>query len=519
MKANKRVKTLLAVLLATVLAVPFALFSLAVPQDYVITDPYADVDWETVNAYKTALHTHTNASDGDPTLKQSVQRHVETGFDLVATTDHGTVNYTWADPCPNELIHTVLTALGRNGQDGKLEYLGSEGTFENGVSYAYETAENGDDYLMTGDGRTVLRIPYGIENNAVSVNAHVNSWFADYCDNSITTYEDAVKGVSKAGGVCVINHPGEYTKARYELHTADAYDEGNFAYSYYINKYAGLIKDYDACIGIDINSKGDNRTRFERKLWDILLTRFAANGENVFAIASSDAHQLDVIDTGFSYLLMEELTSAAARKALEKGEFFAASHCIGNPDELRDIAAALKELYGETELYHRVSDTVAAMDEKVAGIENGTYDADESIGVTYSVLDDEGYTTCGTFPMINAVTVDEDADTITLSASDALLVRWISGGKLIATQKADGTPFCLRDYGEELGDYVRAEVFGEGGILYTQAFLIDAEGRSVWSPVVKGLYFNVGVLDFLFAELHKWDEIILRFFSAVFGGK
>ena len=519
MKNSKKAKAILAVLLTAALCVPFPLSAMAKPVDHVITNPYADVNWETAHAYKTALHTHTTASDGDPTLKQSVQRHVETGFDIVATTDHGTVNYTWAEPCANDLIHGVLTALGRNGQEGKLEYLGAEGTFENGVSYAYATADNGDDYLTTDSGKTVLRMPYGIENNAVSVNAHVNSWFADYCDNSVTTYEDAVKGVEKAGGVCVINHPGEYTKARYELHTADAYDESNFAYSYYINKYAGLINDYRSCIGLDINSKGDGRTRFERKLWDILLQRFSLNGRNVFAIASSDAHSLGVIDTGFSFLLMDELTGAAARTALETGAFFAGSHCIGNPDELAQIAKALKELYGETDLSRRIDETVAAMDEKVKGIEDGTYDADDDIGITYSVLDGDGFTTCPTFPMINAITVDERNDAITLSTSDALLIRWISNGRLIATQKADGTPFSLRDHEGELGDYVRAEVFGEGGILYTQAFLIDAEGRSVWTPVMRGSYFNIGVLDFLFAELHKWDEIILRFFAVLFAKK
>lgn len=519
MKNGKRAKVFLALLLTAALCVPLPLFASAKPVDHVITNPYADVNWETAKAYKTALHTHTTASDGDPTLKQSVQRHVETGFDIVATTDHGTVNYTWAEPCPNDLIHGVLTALGRNGQEGKLEYLGDSGTFENGVSYTYAAADNGDDYLTTDSGRTVMRMPYGIENNAVSVNAHVNSWFADYCDNSVTAYEDAVEGVEKAGGVCVINHPGEYTKARYELRTADAYDESNFAYSYYINKYAGLIRDYSSCIGIDINSKGDNRTRFERKLWDILLQRFSANGENVFAIASSDAHALGVIDTGFSYLLMEELTSAEARKALETGTFFAGSHCLGNPDELEQIAAALKEYYGETDLYNKVNETVLAMDEKVKGIETGAYDADESIGITYSVLDGDGYTTCNTFPMIGAIAVDEESDAITLTTSDALLIRWISDGKLIATQKADGSPFCLRDYEGQLGDYVRAEVFGEGGILYTQAFLIDAEGRSVWSPVVRGSYFNIGVLDFLFAELHRWENVILRFFTILFAKK
>ena len=128
MKNGRKAKAVLAVLLTAVLCVPYALFAMAAkPVDHTITNPYADVNWETVKAYKTALHTHTNASDGTPTLKQSIRRHVETGFDIVATTDHGTVNYTWENPCPNKLIHDGLSLLGR--AEGELEYLGAEGTF------------------------------------------------------------------------------------------------------------------------------------------------------------------------------------------------------------------------------------------------------------------------------------------------------------------------------------------------------------------------------------------------------
>ena len=32
------------------------------PADYTISNPYENIDWSTVNQYKTALHTHTNAT-------------------------------------------------------------------------------------------------------------------------------------------------------------------------------------------------------------------------------------------------------------------------------------------------------------------------------------------------------------------------------------------------------------------------------------------------------------------------
>lgn len=504
-------KKVLSVALAVLLVFCVSVPAFAAEITYTITNPYAGVDFASTGAYKTALHTHTNASDGDPTLKQSIERHAEAGFDIVATTDHGTVNHTWETANPNKLIHGALSLVGKT--EGELVYLGGEGSFDNGVSYALKTAENGDEYLTLSNGRVILRLPYGIENNAVSVNAHVNSWFTDYSDNTVTVYEDAVRGVDRNNGVCVINHPGEYTKARYELHTENAYNESNPAYAYYINKYASLIENYDACIGIDMNSKGDNRTRFDRKLWDVLLTRFANNGENVYGIASSDAHQLRVIDTGFSILLMPELTSEAARKALENGEFFAASHCLGNYDELVDIAGALKEFYGETELYKKVNDAAESMAARVAAIENGELDADEDISITYSVLDDDGRPTAQTMPQITNIITDNDNGTIEIDTEHALIVRFISDGRLVATLKAGEAVFDLNDYAEELGNYVRAEVFGEGGMLYTQAFLLNAEENAGTYDVINGVYFNLGFLDFLFAEFNNWFAIITRFFA------
>lgn len=510
----KITKKAISLFLAAVMLTLTCAVAYAADNGFTITNPYANVDFATVGTYKTALHAHTNASDGDPTLKASLERHVQTGYDVIAITDHGTVNYTWEYENPNKLIHGALSLVGKS--EGDLDYLGKEGTFSDGTAYTYGTAANGDDQLVLSTGKTVLKLPFGIENNAVSANAHVNSWFTDYCDNTVTVYEDAVRGIDRRGGVCVINHPGEYTKARYELHTEDAYDPENPSYAYYINKYASLIEKYDACIGIDMNSKGDNRTRFDRKLWDELLRRFSANGENVYGIASSDAHQLSVIDTGFTYLLMPELTCAAAEKALKNGEFFAASHCLGNYDELVDIAAALKEFYGETELYRNVAEAAQSMADRVAAIENGDMDADEDISITYSVLDDNGLCTAATQPYVTGITVDDENDTITIDTENALIVRFISDGKLITTLKADEAVFDLGAYAGELGDYVRAEVFGEGGMVYTQAFLLNAEKNAGTSDVIDGIYLNLGFLDFLFAEFNNWLHILTRFFANLF---
>lgn len=508
MKTTLRtLSVLLCIILAFSVITPSFAADDPVPAGLTVTNPYENIDWDSINVYKTALHTHTNASDGDPTLKESIGRHAECGFDMVATTDHGTVNYSWETENANSLIHNTLNLLGRS--EGELVYLGKEGTFSDGTSYTLSTSDNGDDYLTLSSGKTIMRVPYGIEQNAVSANAHVNSWFTDYHNNGITVYKDAVKNVDRLGGVCVINHPGEYSKARYEIRPEEAYNTDNPSYKYIINKFAKLLNDYDACIGIDINSKGDGRTKFDRKLWDKLLIRFTSNGKNVYAICSSDAHQLNKIDTGYTYVLAPEQTSAALKKALLSGEFIGGSHCNGNPDELAEIATSIKEYYGETDIYNNLMETYNSMEKCVEEIESGVRDADDSISDTYSVLDSEGYYTGETEPMITGISADSSG--IKIETENALIVRWISNGNLLKTDKADNAVFPLSEYHTDTGTYVRAEVFGEGGFLYTQPFIISSPDRDP-IPVIDGFFFDFGFLDCLFPIFKNWGDILSRMF-------
>ena len=78
-------------------------------------------------------------------------------------------------------------------------------------------------------------------------------------------------------------------------------------------------------------------------------------------------------------------------------------------------------------------------------------------------------------PYINEVYVNDNADTITLDVDDALCIRWIANGNTIAY----GDSIDLDDYAANIGSYVRAEIFGVGGIVYTQAFLLEYEDAPV----------------------------------------
>lgn len=455
-------KKILAVASAAIMLMSVAPLSFASASDidYKINSPYKNVDFSTYNQYKADLHCHTTFSDGGNSLPEMVERHYELGFDIIAISDHGTVSYGYTTQTHNEpmLVFSYI-------DNGKFvdDVLSSTGIAANGNQYAV-TNKGTDEYysqiLPSGEkGQELMRVPYANEQNPTSFNnAHVNSWFVDYGHGVVggtSNYLSPISKVDELGGVCVINHPGEYTNARDEENTADAYNLENSTYKYKIDKFINLLNKYHSCIGIDINSKGDSRTRYDRKLWDILLQKILPVGErNVFAIATSDAHNLDIVNSGYTMMLLPDLTSDALRKSLTNGEFFAASKYLGNYDEQVAYKASL-EAIGTAEA------------KELAGLLGNAINANDKFNAT-------DYPEAAA-PAINNIVVDEAEDTITLTTENALVTHWIADGKVIHT----GNTIDLDDYSDEIGKYVRAESLGKGGIIYTQAFVLDYDGAPV----------------------------------------
>ena len=62
---------------------------------YDIENPYADVDWDAWQGYKTQLHCQTTASDGFQTIHEAIADYYALDYDIVAITDHGTANQGW----------------------------------------------------------------------------------------------------------------------------------------------------------------------------------------------------------------------------------------------------------------------------------------------------------------------------------------------------------------------------------------------------------------------------------------
>ena len=95
-KLTKTVGVLLAALILGSAVMPAAMA--AAPTDYTVVDPYAAVDWDTWEQYKANLHTHSTFSDGEFTLPDMVEKYYDMGYDILAMTDHGVINYGWNKP-------------------------------------------------------------------------------------------------------------------------------------------------------------------------------------------------------------------------------------------------------------------------------------------------------------------------------------------------------------------------------------------------------------------------------------
>ncbi len=418
----KKAKKIIALTMALVMTFSCSIVAFASEDvDYIINNPYATVDFDSWDQYKADLHCHTTASDGDEDMDVMIEEHYAQNYDVLALTDHGITSKGWKTVSSRNYFKIALSIA-----DGKLRQI-------------TPLTEQRYNEITTGvgrNGRPMIEVPLGIEQNPTSLNnAHVNSWFTEYGDGLVggtSNYDEVISNVDATGGLSVINHPGEYTKAKEESCQADAYNENDDWYNYVINKFANILTDYKSCIGIDINSKKDGRTKYDRKLWDILLGKVVPTGRNVFAIATTDAHQLDKVGCAWTSLCMPENTAENVRNCLQNGAFFAVSRYIKNAEELAQFSLETGIDWGTSFEQENRDDSIPA-------------------------------------PKVTNIIVDDANDIITLSVNNALTVHWIADGKVIAV----GNTIDLDDYSDQIGSYVRAEAFGPGGILYTQAFTLN----------------------------------------------
>ena len=369
--------------------------------DFTISNPYETIDWDTWKAYKGATHVHTVRSDGDIELNDMIEKYYSLGFQALALTDHGTVNYSWTKD------QKRLSIFGyQYFKHGNVDELTEE---------RYQQITTGSD--RGGDGMT--EVPLGIElNGSSTAKCHVNSYYADcgHGDLELDSKwpEDAVKKSQAAGGICHINHVGEWTEGRHDINT---YNEE------FVKKFASIFLNYSACIGMELVNTKDNRTHNDRYLYDETLKLTAPQGRNIWGFCEDDAHDFGDVENNAQYFIMPKNTQANIRTSMENGTFFACSKTSKNDWELGN-----------------------------------------------------GFEAQGPFPMVSRVNVDNETNQISINPYNAHTVKIVADGKVIGEKSVandnDTITFDLNDYEDQINSYVRIYILGKGGICYVQPFLV-----------------------------------------------
>jgi len=280
---------------------------------FTIGNPYANVDWDSFGQYKTQLHVHSSASDGEYTIRELVELHYELGYDILAITDHATVGVPW-DQAPRIVPYLrLLQVLGIIGINNPRDVLTSERRQE----------------ILDGigrDGRGMLEITGGIEHKGVAILAesHVNSfWAGDYGQGMIGINGDfrtPIAEVHRRGGISFINHPGRITGAQ-DMTAAQA-QEFYALDSFWASRFAALFLDFDSLVGVEVIGKDDRETHNDRILYDTLLQLLIPHGVTPWLFTNSDGHRTGEFDRAFTVHLLEEKTEANLRHSMENGEFF-----------------------------------------------------------------------------------------------------------------------------------------------------------------------------------------------------
>lgn len=249
---------------------------------------------------------------------------------------------------------------------------------------------------------------------------HLNTFWTDFNNASGATLESNIAKADELGGISHINHPGRYTGG---AGRTDAVGVLASSYPITILKYVNLFSKYASLTGMEIVNKKDGDSASDRILWDNILKQTMPE-RNVWGYSNDDTHSVSA--TGFSYnmMLMPENTEENVRTSMEKGTFYAVA--------------------------------------KVAYRELGA-----------------NFVSVGETPAITDIVVDQNEDSITIEGNHYNTIEWVADGNIIAT----GNTIDLDNYDDQINNYVRAQLKGEGGISFTQAFGVTGGDVKEAAPI------------------------------------
>ena len=412
----KSIKKAMSILLSVVIVMQLGICAFA-GADYTIVNPYEKVIWSGDNAwgaYKGSLHSHTTYSDADDTLPVMVKEAYNQDYDFLAISDHGITGVDWNKTPSLQLLYLYQYII-----DNPYEHLTDE---------EYEQIKNGTYPLYNGTIRNKKMVPVlGANefNNLSLTKNHVNGFFLEGTTGSGFIgleneygFEQAIKFIDENDGLSHINHPGDWLDSNSNPDVVNDPEKIKF--------FGDLILKYDSCLGIETLNERNGTTGYDRILWDNLLMYCLPYGKNVMGYSNTDAHHTGTVDTSYMYFMMKENNVENIKETMQNGAFFSIT----------------KKLRPNNKIGPSAEIDVA----------------------------NEGFAD----PMFTSIKVDGHKITVTAKNSDTL--QWIANGNVIFTSEIGTQPVTIdldKIADAEDFKYIRAELFGKGGLCHTQAFVID----------------------------------------------
>lgn len=246
-------------------------------------NPYADIDWATINQFKGNFHTHTtqsnDASDGFTTA-YVVDKYHAAGYKILSLTDHDYNPYPW------ELFPQYMSTVPARDPAalGMLAVPGNELSKDNTNSWSERT---------------------GGQFN------HHNDFFTGRQGQEFASLQESYAYTYALGGMQIINHPGQYWSIDNTYSETQKDGPG---------WHATNFETFPSLIGLEVYNQGNRRPN-DRILWDQILQRTMPH-RPVYGYSCDDAHNNDQLFRNYNFMLMEDLTTDELKDAMRKGESY-----------------------------------------------------------------------------------------------------------------------------------------------------------------------------------------------------
>jgi len=254
--------------------------------EFIIDNPYEEVNWAEYGSFKADLHAHTSRSDGNFSPQIIVDRYHDLGYEILAIADHNRVTYPWQEFS----TFTVSDLTHRRQEAGWFDQLSHEEVF------VYE------------DRNPDLLGMIAVQANEVSQHHHVGSYFNDHPGGTLETVEETLEAIASKDGIAVLFHPGLYDGTR-----------ENWPY-HPIDWYIDIYQSYDHLVG----AENHNLAR-----WDSTLTRLMPE-RPVWGFSNDDYHR-GVMGRRWNVFLLPELSIEQVRYGMENGLLYFV-HAPEGPD-------------------------------------------------------------------------------------------------------------------------------------------------------------------------------------------